>query len=125
MHKRLAEVGITSSQDPSNEDQIPIIVADSNDTASLERMCAATKVIITLVGPYSRYGEALLKSAVDKGTHYCDLTVSKLVERFPGLAEPRYAGGDAFCRQIHREISRSCQAQQRSHRPCVSRTSVS
>nr|CEL69515.1 TPA: saccharopine dehydrogenase, putative [Neospora caninum Liverpool] len=52
---------------------IPLIVADSSDEASLAAMCKRTKVIITTVGPYLKYGEPLVKACVEVRTHYCDL----------------------------------------------------
>lgn len=75
---RLREIGITAKT-PSGKDvddsTVPIIMADSTDQESLASMCKQTKVVITLVGPYSRYGEGLVKACVEHGTHYCDLTV--------------------------------------------------
>jgi len=54
--------------------QIPIIVADSNDVDSLTAMLARTNVVCSTVGPYARYGAALVDACVKSGTHYCDLT---------------------------------------------------
>lgn len=55
-------------------DLLPIVIADSNDAASLAAMAARTRVICTTVGPYARYGSELLAACVTAGTHYCDLT---------------------------------------------------
>lgn len=51
-----------------------IINADINDPKSLRAMAEQTKVVITTVGPYLKYGEALVKACVEAGTHYVDLT---------------------------------------------------
>lgn len=54
--------------------KVDIIVADSNDAASLDQMSKQTQVIISTVGPYLKYGEPLIKSCADNGTDYVDLT---------------------------------------------------
>ena len=51
----------------------PMIVADASDPASLEAMCKRTKVVITTVGPYQLYGDALVEACVKTGTDYADL----------------------------------------------------
>ena len=37
-------------------------------------MVKKTKVILTTVGPYARYGSELVEACAENGTHYCDLT---------------------------------------------------
>lgn len=54
-------------------DTIPLIVADASDPASLEAMCLRTKVVLTTVGPYQLYGDALVAACVKTGTDYADL----------------------------------------------------
>ena len=51
----------------------PLIVADADDAASLDAMCAAARVVITTVGPYQLYGDALVAACVRAGTDYADL----------------------------------------------------
>ncbi|NRA69203.1 MAG: saccharopine dehydrogenase NADP-binding domain-containing protein [Pseudobacteriovorax sp.] len=51
-----------------------IIIADSRDDTSLLSMAARTRVVLTTVGPYLRYGEPLVKACIEQETHYCDLT---------------------------------------------------
>ncbi len=51
----------------------PTMVADSHDEASLEQMTRATRVVLTTVGPYAKYGSELVAACVRNGTHYCDL----------------------------------------------------
>ncbi len=54
--------------------EIPLVVADSGDERSLNAMVARSRVICSTVGPYARYGTALVASCAESGTHYCDLT---------------------------------------------------
>ena len=51
----------------------PIIIADSDDEASLKNMVARADVVLTTTGPYQLYGEGLLKACAEAGTHYVDL----------------------------------------------------
>ena len=51
----------------------PLIVADSNDPASLTMMAEQTRVVLTTVGPYQLYGEPVLRACVVAGTDYADL----------------------------------------------------
>ena len=51
----------------------PLVVADADDTASLVAMCERTKVVLTTVGPYQLYGDALVDACVATGTDYADL----------------------------------------------------
>ena len=53
---------------------IDYIVADSFDLSSLKKMCESTKLVLTTVGPYMLYGENLVYSCIEAGTHYLDLT---------------------------------------------------
>ncbi len=52
----------------------PIIKADASSPASLEEMAARTRVVITTVGPYAKYGLPLVAACAKTGTDYCDLT---------------------------------------------------
>ena len=54
--------------------KVDIIIANSDDAASLDTMTEQTQVIISTVGPYLKYGEPLIKSCVSNGTDYVDLT---------------------------------------------------
>ena len=51
----------------------PLIVADADDAASLAAMVARTKVVLTTVGPYQLYGNALVAACAAAGTDYVDL----------------------------------------------------
>lgn len=54
-------------------DDLPTIVADSQDTKALHDLVAQTKVVITTVGPYQLYGDALVSLCAELGTDYVDL----------------------------------------------------
>lgn len=56
------------------ESPVDIIIANSEDAASLDKMTKQTQVIISTVGPYLKYGEPLIKSCAENGTDYVDLT---------------------------------------------------
>ena len=51
----------------------PLVVANADDAADLEAMCARTKVVLTTVGPYQLYGDKLVAACVNTGTDYADL----------------------------------------------------
>jgi len=52
---------------------IPLIVADASDPASLAAMAQQADAVITTVGPYQLYGEPLVKACIAAGTDYVDL----------------------------------------------------
>lgn len=54
--------------------ELPLLVADSHDRASLDRVAQEARVVCTTVGPYALHGAELVAACVDAGTHYCDLT---------------------------------------------------
>lgn len=51
----------------------PLVVADSDDAASIDMMASRTTVVLTTVGPYQLYGDELVAACVKNGTHYVDL----------------------------------------------------
>ncbi len=54
--------------------ELPLLLADAKDAASLDALVSRTRVILTTVGPYARYGSELVAACVRNGTDYCDLT---------------------------------------------------
>jgi len=52
----------------------PVLVADASAPSTLDAMAAQTRVVITTVGPYSRYGLPLVAACAAAGTDYADLT---------------------------------------------------
>jgi short subunit dehydrogenase-like uncharacterized protein len=70
----------------------PLIVADSHDRAALAELAARATAVATTVGPYRRYGMALVEACAAAGTHYADLTGETLfmretIERFDAPAK--------------------------------------
>lgn len=55
-------------------EDIPHFIADADDELALRQLCDNAKAIVSTVGPYALYGEALVKSCAQTGTDYCDLT---------------------------------------------------
>jgi short subunit dehydrogenase-like uncharacterized protein len=52
----------------------PIITADLSQQAALKAMAARTQVVVSAVGPYSRYGLPVVAACAAAGTDYADLT---------------------------------------------------
>jgi short subunit dehydrogenase-like uncharacterized protein len=59
----------------------PLIEADASDPASMAALAAGTRVVVTTVGPYLRYGMPLVEACAAAGTHYADLTGEVLFVR--------------------------------------------
>lgn len=71
---------------------LPLIEADSDDPASLARMAASTRILLSTVGPYAIHGEPLVKACAEAGTDYADLTGE------PGFVDAMYLKYDALAR---------------------------
>jgi short subunit dehydrogenase-like uncharacterized protein len=54
--------------------ELPLLRADATDLDSLRQVAEAAEVVITTVGPYSRYGEPVVAACAAAGTDYIDLT---------------------------------------------------
>jgi Saccharopine dehydrogenase NADP binding domain len=62
------------------------------DQASLEQLARRTKLIITTVGPYAAYGEAMFEVCAKTGTHYLDCTgespwLLKMIRKYHDVAK--------------------------------------
>ena len=53
--------------------ELPLIRADAGDAAGLSALVAQARCVLTTVGPYQRYGTALVEACADAGTDYVDL----------------------------------------------------
>ncbi|MFO7539053.1 MAG: saccharopine dehydrogenase NADP-binding domain-containing protein [Chloroflexota bacterium] len=53
---------------------LPILIGNSLDRASLDPLVAQARVVCTTVGPYTKYGTPLLAACVEQGVDYCDIT---------------------------------------------------
>ena len=56
-----------------NQPELPTIIADSGDPASLTAMAQQATALIS-TGPYAKYGTPVLEACAIEGTHYGDLT---------------------------------------------------
>ena len=61
-----------------NQRDIDVLIAESDDEESLRELVQKTKVLLTTVGPYSKYGSKLVATCAEYGTDYCDLTGESL-----------------------------------------------
>jgi short subunit dehydrogenase-like uncharacterized protein len=64
---RLAEINPACAE-------LELLQADATDPESLRKIAESTKVVISTVGPYIRYGEPLVAACAAAGTDYVDLT---------------------------------------------------
>ncbi|WP_308416808.1 saccharopine dehydrogenase NADP-binding domain-containing protein [Streptomyces sp. AJS327] len=53
---------------------LPLLEADVTDGAALRQLAASARVVATTVGPYIRYGHALVAACADTGTDYLDIS---------------------------------------------------
>jgi len=65
---KLAEVATATGAD------VPRLVADAVDGDAMAALAASTAVVASTVGPYAKYGSALVGAVAAAGTDYCDLT---------------------------------------------------
>lgn len=68
-----------------------ILVADSSDPDSLSRMASSAGVVLSTVGPYSRYGLPVVEACAQAGTDYVDITgevgfMRDSIDRFDDVA---------------------------------------
>lgn len=80
----------------------PLIVADSDDPASLDAMVRRAKAVVTTVGPYQLYGDYLIAACAAAGTDYLDLTGE------PNWMHKTIAKLDATAKQTGARLCHSC-----------------
>jgi short subunit dehydrogenase-like uncharacterized protein len=82
---RIALAGRSLNKLATVRDQIAVdwdvVAADADDPDSLVALARRTKVVVTTVGPYAKYGLPLVRACADAGTHYADLTGEPLFVR--------------------------------------------
>jgi short subunit dehydrogenase-like uncharacterized protein len=84
----LTAEGINSSSIINN---VNIIIADVTDYTSMLQLCQSTNVLISATGPYSRYGEPVVRACIECKTHYVDITgevpwVERMIGQYDQLA---------------------------------------
>ena len=88
---KLDEVRRSLAVEQPGAEAAAIAVADVDDPASLAELAASTRVLLTTVGPYLRYGESVVAACAAAGTDYLDLTgegafVDRMLERHDAAA---------------------------------------
>lgn len=88
---RLEAVRRALAVDVPGAETLGLAVADVGDADSLAGLAASTRVLLTTVGPYLRYGEAVVAACAAAGTDYLDLTgegafVDAMLERHDAAA---------------------------------------
>lgn len=66
---------------PASAQSWALMTADASEPSTLAAMAASTRVVITTVGPYLRYGLPLVAACAAAGTDYADLTGEPLFVR--------------------------------------------
>ncbi len=66
---------------PASAHTWPFVLCDATDPAQVADLAASTRVVVTTVGPYARYGLPLVRACAEAGTHYADLTGEVLFVR--------------------------------------------
>jgi short subunit dehydrogenase-like uncharacterized protein len=59
----------------------PLLVVDTTEPEAVADMARRTRVVVTTVGPYTRYGMSVVEACAVAGTHYADLTGEVLFVR--------------------------------------------
>ncbi len=82
LQRALAQVGAHAPE---------LLQADVERPETLAALAARARVVLDLVGPYTRYGRPVIEACVQHGAHYVDLTgelpfVRAMIDRFDGLA---------------------------------------
>lgn len=72
--ERLRSVETDLVDENDDWEDLPIVLGDATDPASLRDLARSTRVVCTTVGPYTEYGTPLVEACVAAGTDYCDLT---------------------------------------------------
>ncbi|CAO3656667.1 unnamed protein product [Mucor hiemalis] len=69
---------------PSLKD-LDLLIADSSQPETLDAVLSQTRVVISTVGPFMKYGTPLVEACIRQGTHYVDITgefpwIKKIIE---------------------------------------------
>ena len=69
-----------------------IVEADAFDEDAMTELAKNTRVVISTVGPFVRYGEDLVRACAEAGTHYVDSTgevlfMRKMIDKYDDVAK--------------------------------------
>lgn len=72
----------------------PIIKADASVHTDIHKIAQSSKIIISTVGPYTRYGDLLVDACAIHGTHYVDLCgealfIRRTIDRWHGKTDAK------------------------------------
>lgn len=70
---------------------LPILVGEALDPASLDEIVRSTRVLCSTVGPYSKFGRPLVAACAKEGVDYCDLAgephfIREMIEKYHSIA---------------------------------------
>jgi short subunit dehydrogenase-like uncharacterized protein len=72
--RSLAKLALVREGLPERAADWPLMLADSTDRVTLNKLAQSTVAVATTVGPYLRYGLPLVGACAKAGTNYVDLT---------------------------------------------------
>lgn len=77
------------------------LIADAANKSQLVKLAQSTKVIISTVGPYTRYGDFLVDACAENGTHYVDLSgealfIRRVIDRWHGKTDAKIVHSCGF-----------------------------
>ena len=72
--------------------EVDRIVVDAADSAGLAELAAGTRLVVSTVGPYARYGSPLVAAVAEAGIDYVDLTgepqwMRRMIDQHQATAE--------------------------------------
>lgn len=71
---KLEKVRAAIAEEHAAVRELPLVVADADDPASLAALAAQTRVVLSTVGPFAVHGYPLVAACLAQGTDYCDST---------------------------------------------------
>ncbi len=93
-HVRIALVGrnLARLESVPRREGMEYVVLDILQKEHADKLAAASRVVLTTAGPYSRYGSALVASCAEQGTHYADLAgevpwIHQMINKWSGQAQ--------------------------------------
>ncbi len=68
-----------------------VFVVNTLQKQQLDKVTVLSKIVISTAGPFSLYGEQVIASCVEHGTHYLDITgevdfIHEMIEQYGNLA---------------------------------------
>ncbi|RXN27351.1 saccharopine dehydrogenase-like oxidoreductase [Labeo rohita] len=72
--EKVVEQAAGALSKPELKSEVDILIADVSDPDSLAAMCKQAVIVLSCVGPYRFFGEPVVKSCVESGTHCIDIS---------------------------------------------------